>query len=865
MAVTTPASATRGAIKEDVWIPTACDMCYNGCTIRVHRVDGTAVKIEGIPEAAPNYGLVCAKGNAGLMNLYSPNRVTAPMVRTNPEKGMGVDPRWREISWDEAMDLLVSRLRAAREKDPRSIVGLTFDRYAFHILRAFMSAVGSPNMTAGSAGFFCGNGMHPVAFTLTGSNDVHPDLHLCNYLLMFGTSYGFVAQMNAMGITKQMADARARGMKLVVVDPVLSYAASQADEWVPIRPGTDTAFALALMREWVLELDHYDREFQRRYTNSPYLVGADGRYVRDPASGKPLVANVASGTVHPFDAIDADQMALEGWFDVGGERVRTSFEAFKEHLAPYTPEHVSEITTIPPATIRRIAAQMAEAAQIGQTIALEGHTLPLRPAAACWYRGISAHKHSMHGGMSMGQLNVLLGAVDVPGGMLNASGSGPHWKPKADPDGLLTPGNPYGGHMGAPLPRRQVKPPETLELMELFPVSVYARSMLWLGILYGEQFGLTYNAEVLIQSRCNIMATSGDPVVMAEALKRIPFICSMNTFPDETSEFADLLLPDTHALERLVPLVYNPYYHYTSAAMPFEPISWNFQQPVVKAVEKARHWGEVLLDAADRLDLLPDLNAAFNQVAQLTGPYRLEPDKKYTWEEMADLWTKSLCGDEHGLDYFREHGYYKGEPRNATASYPRAFHEARIPLYLEHFIDAGQAVKAFTDSRGIAWDTSDYVPLVDWKPCLTADESSAEYDLWVVNQKLPFMSYSFTSENPWLVDLAERNGKVFTIGINAKTAREKGIRDGDRIVLETAEGKHAEGIARLTEGIHPECLSVPGVLGRWAIGNKGARGKGIHFNSLLTYSLDRMDTVAAALDACIKVKIRRAGSAGGTR
>lgn len=855
MAVTLPVVG----VKEDVWVPTACDMCYNGCTIRVHRVDGIAVKVEGIPEAAPNYGLTCAKGQAALMNVYSPNRVTAPMVRTNPEKGIGVDPGWREISWDEAMDLLVSKLRAARKNDPRSIIGLTFDRNAFHILRAFMSAVGSPNLTAGSAGFFCGNGMHPVAFSLTGSNDVHPDLHLCNYLLMFGTSYGFVAQMNAMGITKQMADARARGMKLIVVDPVLSYAASQANEWVPIRPGTDSAFALALMREWVLELDHYDREFLRHYTNATYLIGGDGRYVRDPQTGKPLVGNSATGAVHPFDAVPPEKTALDGQFDVDGQRVGTSFVAFKQHLEPYTPEHASEITTVPAATIRRIASEMAEAAQIGQTITLEGHTLPLRPAAACWYRGISAHKHAMLNGMSMGQLNVLLGAVDVPGGILNASGAGPDWMPKADPDGLLTPGNPHGGHMLASLPRRKVKPPETLELIELFPVSVYARAMLWLGLLHGEEFGLPYRAEVLIQCRTNLMATSGDPVVMAEALKTIPFICSMNIFPDESSEFADLLLPDTHALERLVPLVYNPYYHYTSAAMPFEPYSWNFQQPVVKAVEKARHWGEVLLDAAGRLGLLPDLHSAFNEVAELTGPYRLERDRTYTWEEIADRWTKSLCGDEHGLDYFREHGYYKSDVvRGARASYPRAFHDARIPLYLEHFIDAGEAVKAFTDSRNIAWDTSDYIPLVDWKPCLREDESPPEFDLWVVNQKLPFMSYSFTSENPWLVDLATRNTKVFTIGINATTAHKKGIRDGDTIVLETAGGKRAEGVARLTEGIHPECLAVPGVLGRWAVGNKGARGKGVHVNSLLTYSLDRMDTVGAALDACIKVRVSRA-------
>jgi hypothetical protein len=64
------------------------------------------------------------------------------------------------------------------------------------------------------------------------------------------------------------------------------------------------------------------------------------------------------------------------------------------------------------------------------------------------------------------------------------------------------------------------------ELIELFPVSVYARAMLWLGLLRGEEFGLPYRAEVLVQSRCNIMSTSGDPVVMAEALKTIPFIVS---------------------------------------------------------------------------------------------------------------------------------------------------------------------------------------------------------------------------------------------------------------------------------------------------------------------------------------------------
>src|SRR5689334_9189146 len=130
------ATPNAGHPADDAWIPTACDMCYNGCTIRVHRVDGVAVRIEGIPEAGPNYGATCAKGQAALLNVYSPNRVKRPMVRTNPEKGIGVDPRWREVSWDEAMELLTTKLQAAHDKDPRSIVGLTFDRVSTPFLRA---------------------------------------------------------------------------------------------------------------------------------------------------------------------------------------------------------------------------------------------------------------------------------------------------------------------------------------------------------------------------------------------------------------------------------------------------------------------------------------------------------------------------------------------------------------------------------------------------------------------------------------------------------------------------------------------------------------------------------------------------------
>ena len=125
-----------------------------------------------------------------------------------------------------------------------------------------------------------------------------------------------------------------------------------------------------------------------------------------------------------------------------------------------------------------------------------------------------------------------------------------------------------------------------------------------------------------------------------------------------------------------------------------------------------------------------------------------------------------------------------------------------------------------------------------------------------MNHKLTFTTFTFSAENNWLNELSERSGKVYNVGINAETARRKGIQDGDTIEIESSFGATATGEARLTEGFHPETISIPGVLGRKMTANPRALGKGVHFNSLIRYSFDQMDMLSAALDACVKVKIR---------
>ncbi|MDO8636106.1 MAG: molybdopterin-binding protein, partial [Dehalococcoidia bacterium] len=90
--------------QEDRWIPSQCSMCYGMCSILGHVKNGVLVKIEGNPNSSIGVGRLCPKGVSGIMTLYDPKRVNNPLMRTNPEKGMGVDPRWKEISWDEALN-----------------------------------------------------------------------------------------------------------------------------------------------------------------------------------------------------------------------------------------------------------------------------------------------------------------------------------------------------------------------------------------------------------------------------------------------------------------------------------------------------------------------------------------------------------------------------------------------------------------------------------------------------------------------------------------------------------------------------------------------------------------------------------------
>ncbi len=848
-------NVVQEAVKDDVWIHSACDMCFNPCGIMVHRVDGVVTKIEGDPDSPHNWGKVCAKGHAAIMSLYDPSRVTKPLKRTNPKKGIGVDPKWMEITWDEALTTIAERLKKIRNDNPKKLLIATFDTPELIYLHAWASAFGTPNASWIPANYYCGAALHQMSYVTNASFHSELDLDHCNYCILIGNQMGFQVGLNPNLMTQKMADARMRGMKLVVIDPRCSPAAAKADEWIPIRPGTDGALSLSMLNVLLNELEIYDVEFLKKRSNAPYLVDPDGYYIREPNTKKPLVWDTADGKAKTYDA-DLKDPAIEGTYEIGGVACHPAFRLLRDHVKKYTPEMASEITSIPAETIRRIAKEFGQAASIGSKIVIDGVELPYRPVAINSYKGAFTHKHGAHAALSTQLLNLVLGAIYVPGGHRGVNPVGPFWAPKESPDGTITPAD-YILHGRGPYDFLDFEnaPPQDMNLKELFPTAHLSCCAVQMVLLEPERFKLSYQPEMLIQGRVNMVMSMVVPEQTAEALRRIPFMASFATVIGETEEFADIVLPDLHQLERLdifpnmVQLAVTPSSGYWY---------WGIRQPVVRPVGEARHWMEVLLELADRSGFTADLNQMLNMEMDLKGPQKLDPSRRYAREEILDRRATSMLGAQYGLEWFKEHGYHKVK-RTVEETYPGPFLKPKIPVYFEHFKKAGNFVDGIAGQMGITWDTSDYTALMDWNPCPAYEEKSPEFDLYAVNYKTPFHTFTHTGQNPWLNEIAERHPSAYKVEINAETAEKKGIKNGDMVWIETKEGHRVKGKVKVTECVHPEVVAIGGCFGHWARGKPVAKGKGIHFNSLLALTQERVDMVSAAVDTCVKVRVYKTG------
>ncbi|MBI2318675.1 MAG: molybdopterin-dependent oxidoreductase [Betaproteobacteria bacterium] len=860
-----PAAPTRLApARDDSWIATSCALCYASCSILAHRVDGVVVKVEGNPASAVGKGRLCGKGVSGIASHYDPNRLTVPLKRTNPKKGLNEDPRWKRISWDEALEEIAAQLRRVRAEDPRKLVMQRTTTVVASLapMQTFAAAFGTNNTSAAGGGLHCGNAAHQISGMTHASWSIVPDFAHCNYAIYFGCSKGHGAGHVANTNMRLAADARARGMTMVVVDPMCNFASAKATEWVPIRVGTDGALALALANVIVNELGVYDSAYLQSKTNAPYLIGPDKLAVRDAASGKPLVWDSAAKAVRAYtDARPAD-MVLAGDYEVNGVPCQPAFQKLKDHLRRFTPDWAEGITTVAAADMRRIAAEFAREARIGSTIVVDGVTLPYRPVAAIAFRGAQGHMNSLYNFFAIELLNELVGACDVVGGCLgfNPACHGfpetgrPRYVPKPGPDGLMVSGMWMTSHY--PFPIGEPRLPRQVGLQDLFVLSMRSpfldsddQEEVW------ERFEFAYRPEVMINHGANSVMSVGNRDAVARSLAKYRFMASFDVFLTETSAFADIVLPDCGYLQTLDSRSNFPFIFSHPAGM--GEWSWPIRQPVLAPEGEQRRFQDVLLELADRLGLRADLNAAYNAWMNLAPEYRLQGDRRYSYEEICDAELKNNFGRERGLEWFKRHGVITW-PKKPEEVYWRPFVDVRVPIYWDFLPSIYEKTAAIAGPRGLDIPRAYFEPLPDFLPCPSHRCKAPGFDLYGFYYRDTIHTNSFTMENPWLDEAARLDPFSYTIAINAEVARRKGLADGSLVWVENENGHKVKGRVKLTQGMHPEGLGIGACAGHWGDGMPVAKGKGVFFNELLELDWRHASPVNLNLDLCVRVKVTRA-------
>lgn len=240
-------------------IATNCEMCFWRCGVMAEVADGKVLKLQGNPHHPLTKGQLCARGNAGTQLLYDPDRLKYPMIRT----GRREEGKFRRASWNEALDLFATRLKDLKQKYGAESVGYCPHGVSAGFFGTLLKAYGTPN--AAEPAFAQCRGPRDVGYQLTFGRAVNSpepvDMEEAKAIVLIGSHIGenvFTSQVTNFITGLQ------RGAKLIVVDPRFSTAASKADWWLPIKPGTDLALLLAWMTVLISE-NLYDQDYIAKY------------------------------------------------------------------------------------------------------------------------------------------------------------------------------------------------------------------------------------------------------------------------------------------------------------------------------------------------------------------------------------------------------------------------------------------------------------------------------------------------------------------------------------------------------------------------------------------------------------------------
>ncbi len=255
-------------------VPSFCELCFWNCGLVARVRKNRVLSLGGHPAYPTSQGRLCGRGNAGAAFVRDEDRLRYPMIRVGA-RGEG---KFRRAGWKEAYQTIAEGFSRIKARYGAQALGLFYHGSGGPLLRSMMVAYGSPNF-AGPAYAQC-KGARNVGYKLTfGEKLSHPeplDFEQTRCMVLFGSHLGENAHNSQV---QELVRARARGAKLVVLDPRLSTMAQRADVWLPVKPGSDLAVILAWIHLLLAEDAH------------------DHAFVEERCVGlEPLRAHVASST-----------------------------------------------------------------------------------------------------------------------------------------------------------------------------------------------------------------------------------------------------------------------------------------------------------------------------------------------------------------------------------------------------------------------------------------------------------------------------------------------------------------------------------------------------------------------------------------
>ncbi|MBI2874940.1 MAG: molybdopterin-dependent oxidoreductase [Firmicutes bacterium] len=795
------AGESRATAPGEDWVPTTCWIGKQECGILARRINGRLVKLEGHPDHPRNLGRLCPKGIAQIMAVYDPNRVKTPLVRTNEK---GVTGKWRQASWDEALSLVGEKIKEVRTRDKRLLIWQKGRSKAESFYdNAFVKASGATKLGHGA---YCSDaGYRACEYTIGSHGVLHPDIRHTRYLLAWGWNVTNAGGNKLCWITwpRELVEAKERGLKVVAIDPRLRGSGPFADEWVPIRPGTDLALALALCNA-VIQEGTIDREYLAKYTNAGFLVKDDGYFLKidgkeqvwDQPAGAPRAAG-SEGALPP----------LEGTFVHAALAYRTAYQVFKDHVARYTPEWAAGVCGISAEAVTRIARELGRNAAIGSTVVLDGVELPHRPVGIMAYH-MSQQELGFQAIRAMLILMMLLGAVEAVGGQrIDFT-----WKVDKNYEAL---------------DKVEIKdPPYNVYLKDskYFPINSANPSVVAKVMADPQKYGVNYTPEVLIIHMTNSIVAFADQTAMMKAYDKFKFIAVIDPWLSETADlYADVILPAATIEKYEGPMKVSD--QYTDAV--------SLRLPPMDPMFQSRGDIDIYLDLCEKAGILYGKGGYLDELNKALGfkeGYTMSLDNKPAVREIFDRWAKSE-GITEGVAYFEKKGVkVKGRvPAKKIYGFAQdpPFSGLRHRLYGESLLRLGETMKA-KGAEEIYWQ--DYTPLPTWRR-LTMNDSPSEYDLYLISFKQVEFKQSRSSFIPLLAEAAPGQ----RVEINPATAQARGISDGDEVWVEShnainGETRKLKTVARYRQGIRPDTVGMAHHFGLWT--HPWAKGQGPSPNSI---------------------------------